>query len=180
MKKLILFLICAAVFTPDKGQTFRSKEERLEWWKDARFGMFIHWGPVSLKGTEIGWSRGDEIPIDEYDALYKQFNPVRFNADEWVRLAKEAGMKYIVFTSKHHDGFCMWNTKFTDHNIMNSPFARDVSPQCPTGSRSPWRWGIRRDSTRRAQAASGRSSSAFTAMLGLRGRPTRRNSAKRP
>jgi alpha-L-fucosidase len=108
------------------GQTFPTKEVRLEWWKDARFGMFIHWGPVSLKGTEIGWSRGKEIPVEEYDALYKQFNPVKYNAEEWVKLAKDAGMKYIVFTSKHHDGFCMWNTKFTDHNIMNSPFGRDV------------------------------------------------------
>lgn len=89
--------------------------------------MFIHWGPVSLKGTEISWSRGGTgIPIAEYDSLYRHFNPVKFDADAWVRLAKAAGMKYIVFTSKHHDGFCMWNTKFTDHNIMNSPFHRDV------------------------------------------------------
>jgi len=108
------------------GQTFNSKDERLEWWKDARFGMFIHWGPVSIKGTEISWSRGDKIPVEEYDALYKQFNPVNYNPDEWVKLAKDAGMRYIVFTSKHHDGFCMWNTKYTDHNIMNSPFGRDV------------------------------------------------------
>ncbi len=126
MNKLILVLLFAVFVNGSYGQTFKSKDERLEWWKDARFGMFIHWGPVSLKGTEIGWSRGDQIPVDEYDALYKQFNPVRFNADEWVRLAKDAGMKYIVFTSKHHDGFCMWNTKYTDHNIMNSPFGRDV------------------------------------------------------
>jgi len=109
-----------------KGQILSSREERLEQWKDARFGMFIHWGPVSLKGTEIGWSRGKEIPVEEYDSLYKQFNPVKFNASEWVKLAKEAGMKYIVFTSKHHDGFCMWDTKYTDYNIMNSPFHRDV------------------------------------------------------
>lgn len=107
-------------------QTLPSKEVKLEWWKAARFGMFIHWGPVSLKGTEIGWSRGKEIPIEEYDNLYKQFNPVKFNADAWVKLAADAGMKYIVFTSKHHDGFCMWDTKYTDHNIMNSPFGRDV------------------------------------------------------
>ena len=98
----------------------------MDWWKDARFGMFIHWGPVSLKGTEIGWSRGDEIPIQEYDSLYTKFNPVLFNADEWVKLAKDAGMKYIIFTSKHHDGFCMWDTEHSDHNIMNSPFGRDV------------------------------------------------------
>jgi alpha-L-fucosidase len=99
---------------------------RLQWWRDARFGMFIHWGPVSLKGTEIGWSRGAEIPIEEYDTLYQKFNPVQFNADEWVKVAKEAGMKYIVFTTKHHDGFCMFDTKQTDFNIMHSPFARDV------------------------------------------------------
>lgn len=126
MKKLFFFLVCLVSIQVIIGQTYRSVEERLEWWKDARFGMFIHWGPVSLKGTEIGWSRGQEWSIEEYDALYKQFNPVKFDALEWVRIAKAAGMKYIVFTSKHHDGFCMWDTKYTDFNIMNSPFKRDV------------------------------------------------------
>ncbi|HYX09866.1 MAG TPA: alpha-L-fucosidase, partial [Bacteroidales bacterium] len=100
--------------------------EKLEWWKDARFGMFIHWGPVSLKGTEISWSRGREIPVTEYDSLYLKFDPVKFNADEWVSIAKAAGMKYIVFTSKHHDGFCNWDTKYTDYNIMHTPFHRDI------------------------------------------------------
>ena len=95
-------------------------------WRDARFGMFVHWGPVSLKGTEIGWSRGDQVPVEEYDNLYKQFNPTGFNADEWVDVAKEAGMKYLVLTAKHHDGFCLWDTKQTDYNIMNTPFKRDV------------------------------------------------------
>src|SRR6478752_6454191 len=95
-------------------------------WQDARFGMFIHWGPVSLKGTEIGWSRGAQVPVEEYDNLYKQFNPTKFNADEWVAIAKAAGMKYIVLTAKHHDGFCLWDTKQTDYNIMNTPFHRDV------------------------------------------------------
>jgi alpha-L-fucosidase len=126
MRKIILLFLAVFSLQGINCQTFTSKEERLEWWKDARFGMFIHWGPVSLKGTEIGWSRGKEIPVDEYDALYKEFNPVNFNADSWVKLAKDAGMKYIVFTSKHHDGFCMWDTKYTGHNIMNSPFHRDV------------------------------------------------------
>ena len=124
-KKLSLFVLILAFFGSN-GQPFRSVDENLKEWKDARFGMFIHWGPVSLKGTEIGWSRGREIPVDEYDNLYKQFNPVKFNAGEWVKLAKEAGMKYIVFTSKHHDGFCNWNTKYTDYNIMNSAFKRDI------------------------------------------------------
>ncbi len=99
---------------------------RLEWWREARFGMFIHWGPVSLKGTEISWLRGAEIPIAEYDSLYQHFNPTNFDADAWVRTARDAGMKYIVFTTKHHDGFCMWDTRQTDYNIMHSPFGRDV------------------------------------------------------
>ena len=126
MKKTLMLILIMAQFVLQQCQTPSTKEERLEWWKDARFGMFIHWGPVSLKGTEIGWSRGREWTIEEYDSLYKQFNPVNFNALEWVQTAKDAGMKYIVFTSKHHDGFCMWDTKYTDYNIMNSPFKRDV------------------------------------------------------
>lgn len=99
---------------------------RLRWWQEARFGMFVHWGPVSLKGTEIGWSRGAQVPLEEYDRLYQQFNPVQFNADQWVQVARDAGMKYLIFTTKHHDGFCMWDTKETDFNIMRSPFGRDV------------------------------------------------------
>lgn len=126
MKRFIFSMLITGFVAGLSGQTFNSKEERLEWWKDARFGMFIHWGPVSIKGTEIGWSRGKEWSVEEYDNLYKQFNPVKFNALEWVRIAKAAGMKYIVFTSKHHDGFCMWDTKYTEFNIMNSPFKRDV------------------------------------------------------
>ena len=95
-------------------------------WQDMRFGMFIHWGPVSLTGREIGWSRGKETPVEVYDNLYREFNPTNYNADEWVSVAKAAGMKYIVLTTKHHDGFCLWDTKQTDYNIMNSPFKRDV------------------------------------------------------
>jgi alpha-L-fucosidase len=95
-------------------------------WQDMRFGLFIHWGPVSITGKEIGWSRGAQTPVEVYDNLYKQFNPTNYNADEWVRVAKAAGMKYIVLTTKHHDGFCLWDTRLTDYNIMNSPFRRDV------------------------------------------------------
>ena len=96
-------------------------------WQDMRFGMFIHWGPVTLKGTEIGWSRGTKnLPIEEYDNLYKRFDPEKFNADDWAAAAKSAGMKYLVLTCKHHDGFCLWDTKFTDYNIMHTPFKRDV------------------------------------------------------
>ena len=112
--------------------------ERLEWWRAARFGLFIHWGPVSLKGTEISWSRGGErrgygshgteIPVEVYDNLYKQFNPTNFNADAWVATARAAGMKYLVFTSRHHDGFSEFDTQADDYKITSpaSPFHRDV------------------------------------------------------
>lgn len=120
MKKPFLLFVCLAIITTAFGQNSSSHQEKLKWWQDARFGMFIHWGPVSLKGTEIGWSRGREIPIAEYDTLYKQFNPVKFNADEWVKLAKDAGMKYIVITAKHHDGFAMFESKASDYNIVDA------------------------------------------------------------
>ena len=100
--------------------------EAIARWQDMRFGMFVHWGPVSLKGTEIGWSRGREVPIEEYDALHKRFNPIRFNALQWARTAKAAGMKYLVLTTKHHDGFCLWDSAATEFDIMSTPFGRDV------------------------------------------------------
>jgi alpha-L-fucosidase len=115
----------------------KADEQTVQQWRDMKFGLFIHWGPVSSKGTEIGWSRGGErrgrkdkstgsIPVEIYDNLYRQFNPVEFDADEWVQNAKDAGMKYLVFTSKHHDGFSMFDSKLTDYKITNSPFGRDV------------------------------------------------------
>jgi alpha-L-fucosidase len=114
----------------------KASDADMQWWRDARFGLFVHWGPVSLKGTEIGWSRGGErrgtgggkgeIPVEVYDNLYKEFNPVKFNAKEWVAIAKSAGMKYLVFTTRHHDGFSEFDSQMTDYKITNSPFGRDV------------------------------------------------------
>ena len=113
-----------------------SHDRRMKWWREARFGMFIHWGPISIKGTEIGWSRdpgpngnrGGQFPAEVYDNLYKEFNPAKYNAQEWVAIAKAAGMKYIVFTTKHHDGFCEFDSKLTDYKITSPtcPFHRDV------------------------------------------------------
>jgi len=99
---------------------------------DQRFGLFIHWGPVSLRGTEIAWSRGHEVPTAEYDSLYKEFNPALFNADAWAKAAKDAGMKYLVIVAKHHDGFCLWPTKISGYNIMNTPFKKDVVGELAT------------------------------------------------
>ena len=100
--------------------------EALEKFRDMRFGMFIHWGPVSLRGTEIGWSRGVEVPIEEYDNLYKEFDPMLFNAADWVGAAKNAGMKYIVITSRHHDGFSLWDSKYTDYDMAGTPYGKGV------------------------------------------------------
>jgi alpha-L-fucosidase len=105
---------------------YNENKAKIEEWKNDRFGMFIHWGPVTLTGEEISWSRGKKVSVEEYDKLYEKFNPVNFNAEEWVKIAKDAGMRYIILTTKHHDGFCLWNTQQTDYNIMNSPFKRDV------------------------------------------------------
>lgn len=105
----------------------------MQWWREARFGMFIHWGLYAVPAGEWEgktgygeWIRTSaEIPLETYDHFREQFNPVKFNADSWVKMAKEAGMKYIVITSKHHDGFCMFDTKQTNFNIMNTPFHHD-------------------------------------------------------
>ncbi len=100
--------------------------DALEAWRAKRFGMFVHWGPVSIRGTEIGWSRGREVPIDEYDQLPEQFNPERFDADAWISAAKDAGMRYFVITAKHHDGFCLWPSDFTDHDLTRTQYGGDV------------------------------------------------------
>lgn len=117
------------------GETKAQREARQAWWRQARFGMFIHWGPVSLTGLEISWSRANSnpkcpnkgpTPIDVYDNLYKQFNPTEFSADEWVETARAAGMKYMVLTAKHCDGFLLWPSRADGYNIATTPFKRDV------------------------------------------------------
>jgi len=139
MKKSILFIVALMVIIPAFGQNDITNQERLKWWREARFGMFIHWDMSSVAGTEISWSRLGPKPLDGswgspagtggdsiYDNLYKKFNPTKFDAKKWVEIAKNTGMKYVVFTAKHHGGFCMWDTKFTDYSIMYTPFKRDV------------------------------------------------------
>ena len=110
----------------------KTNQKALKAWQDLRFGMFIHWDPVSLRGQEIGWSRGTSIPISDYDNLYREFNPVLFNAAEWVKTAKEAGMKYMVLVTKHHDGFCLWPSAYTDYDIASTPYGKDIVGQLAT------------------------------------------------
>jgi alpha-L-fucosidase len=125
--------LAALAQTPTPEQI---REKRLEWWREARFGMFIHWGLYAVPAGEwkgkpiegIGeWIMNRaKIPVAEYEQLARQFNPVKFNADEWVAVAKSAGAKYIVITSKHHDGFAMYGSKVSRYNIVDAtPFHRD-------------------------------------------------------
>ncbi|MEA3408285.1 MAG: alpha-L-fucosidase, partial [Chloroflexota bacterium] len=121
----------------ERGQREEARQDpRLDWWRRAKFGMFIHWGLYAIPAGE--W-KGEQIPgigewimyraripVEEYEELAEQFDPVKFDAAEWVSLAKNAGQKYIVITSKHHDGFCMFDSDVTDYNIVDAtPFGRD-------------------------------------------------------
>src|SRR5512132_743840 len=114
-----------------------AREKRLEWYREAKYGLFIHWGLYAIPAGEWKGKRSpglverimnrSKIPVAEYEGLAKQFNPVQYNADQWVQLAQDAGMKYIVITSKHHDGFAMFKSKASPYNVVDAtPFKRDV------------------------------------------------------
>jgi alpha-L-fucosidase len=114
-----------------------TKEARLAWFRDAKYGLFIHWGLYAIPAGEWKGRRSlglgewimfrTPVPVKEYEQLASQFNPVKFNADEWVALAKDAGMKYIVITSKHHDGFAMFHSGVSKYNVVDAtPFKRDI------------------------------------------------------
>ena len=92
------------------------------WFHEKRFGMFIHWGIYAVGGIHEQQQMRLHVPAAEYQKFAGQFNPVKFDPVQWLNLAQETGMEYLVFTAKHHDGFCMWNTKETDYNIMHTPY----------------------------------------------------------
>lgn len=143
-----------AVTAEESEDYLNARPETIAEWRRLKFGLFVHWGPVSLEGTEIGWSRGGErrgrkgtgsIPVEVYDNLYKTFNPVQFDAKEWVSIAKGAGMRYMVFTTKHHDGFSMFGSRLTDYKITSpeSPYGRDVvAPLAEACRQGGLWWGI--------------------------------------
>ena len=139
MKKLLLLLIYLLLVFSANGQdlfteTKSEHDARMQWWREARFGMFIHWGLYAIPAGEWNsktnyaeWIRNQaQIPLDEYGQFVSRFNPLNFDAEQWVQMAKEAGMKYIVITSKHHDGFCLFDSKYTDFDVMATPFKRDI------------------------------------------------------
>jgi len=99
---------------------FRFHDKR-DWFNKRRFGMFIHWGLYAIPGWHEQMEWRGRMPRKEYEPLIHQFNPVKFDPDQWFDLAKDTGMEFVTFTSKHHDGFCMFDTKYTDFRIMNTP-----------------------------------------------------------
>jgi alpha-L-fucosidase len=138
MKKSIIVLVALLLLVQNSSaQKELTKDERMAWWREARFGMFIHWGVYAVpagewKGQRIGgigeWimNRG-KIPVAEYQKIAGRFNPVKYDPDAWVQMAKDAGMKYIVITSKHHDGFALFETKASKWNVVDAtPYGKDL------------------------------------------------------
>jgi alpha-L-fucosidase len=119
-----------------QAETKAEFDQRMEWFREARFGMFIHWGLYSVpagewKGQKFGggveWIQSyAKIPVSEYTPLKDRFNPSKYDPEAWVKLAKDAGMRYIVITTKHHDGFCLWDSKQTDWDIASTPYGKDL------------------------------------------------------
>ncbi len=105
---------------------YEEREKRTEWFREARFGMFIHWGLYAIPARGEWVKSTEKIPTKEYDKYFEEFNPVRYNPREWAKYAKEAGMKYAVLTTKHHDGFCLFDSAYTDYKSTNTKCGRDL------------------------------------------------------
>ncbi len=111
------------------------RARRMKWWHEARFGMFIHWGLYSVLGRHEWVMENEGIPVSEYEPLAKQFKPKPFPAREWAKLARETGMRYMVMTTKHHEGFCHFNTKTTDYCSPKQGPGRDLVREYVDASR---------------------------------------------
>lgn len=133
MKKLILaiaiLLSGTTAFSQGKrigNETDAQKTGRMEWWVNDRFGMFIHWGLYALPARHEWVKNYEKLTDEKYQQYFDNFNPDLYNPREWARKAKEAGMKYVVLTTKHHDGFCLFDSKYTDYKSTNTPIGRDL------------------------------------------------------
>jgi alpha-L-fucosidase len=107
-------------------ETEAEKAQRLKWWTDARFGMFIHWGLYALPARHEWVKNVERMTNDQYQKYFELFNPDMFDPHEWARMAKNAGMKYVVLTAKHHEGFCLFDSKYTDYKATNTPYGKDL------------------------------------------------------
>ena len=133
MKHISHLLIALVLFTtPLFSQNINEfaipseKVDRMQWWSEARFGMFIHWGLYALPARHEWVMSNEQISKKDYEKYVAYFNPDLYNPKEWAKLAKDAGMKYVVFTAKHHDGFSMYDSKYSEFKVTNSPIGRDL------------------------------------------------------
>ncbi|MDE3183358.1 MAG: alpha-L-fucosidase [Bacteroidota bacterium] len=129
MKNFFICLFTVMIITNSNAQTYSPTPANLEarsHFQDAKFGLFIHWGVFSILGDAEWVMQNENIHVKDYTRLMHFFNPTQFDAHAWVSMAKNAGMKYITLITRHHDGFSMWNTKYSDFNIMNTPYHKDV------------------------------------------------------
>lgn len=108
------------------NETQEQKEKRMEWWRNDRFGMFIHWGIYALPARHEWIKQREGISDEAYQKYFDRFNPDLYDPDEWASMAKKAGMKYVVLTTKHHDGFCLWDSRYTDFKATNTPYGKDL------------------------------------------------------
>jgi len=123
---LLLLNVSQSGYSQLPKETEAQKIQRMKWWTDARFGMFIHWGLYALPARHEWVKNHERITNEQYQKYFDIFNPDLYNPKEWARMAKEAGMKYVVLTAKHHEGFCLWDSKYTDYKATNTPFGRDI------------------------------------------------------
>jgi alpha-L-fucosidase len=107
-------------------ETEAQKTQRMKWWTDARFGMFIHWGLYALPGRHEWVKSNERLTNEQYQKYFEMFNPDLYDPREWAKMAKAAGMKYVVLTAKHHEGFCLFDSKFTDYKATNTPYGKDL------------------------------------------------------
>ncbi|MBI5009759.1 MAG: alpha-L-fucosidase, partial [Bacteroidia bacterium] len=107
-------------------ETEAQKIQRMKWWTDARFGMFIHWGLYALPARHEWVKNYERLTNEQYQKYFENFNPDLYDPKEWARQAKAAGMKYVVLTAKHHEGFCLFDSKFTDYKATNTPYGKDL------------------------------------------------------
>lgn len=127
---IVLFLFSVIPLSAQlPKETPNQKAERMQWWTDARFGMFIHWGLYALPARHEWVKRHERISNDEYEKYFKIFDPDLFNPKDWAKMTKAAGMKYAVITSKHHEGFCLFDSKYTDYKSVNTPYGKDMIKQ---------------------------------------------------
>jgi alpha-L-fucosidase len=131
--KTVTFILISLVLsissfsnTNEIAESEEQKEQRMEWWINDRFGIFIHFGLYSLPAEHAWYKSKNFLTTEQYQKYFDHFNPDLFDPKDWAKTAKETGMKYMVITTKHHDGFCLWDSKYTDYDVSSTPFKRDI------------------------------------------------------